>query len=66
MTGEATKEESLGKRLLAGDRRALARAISLVENRDPAGDELVAELFPATGKARVTGITGRPASASRP
>jgi len=60
MTGEATKEESLGKRLLAGDRRALARAISLVENRDPAGDALVAELFPSTGKARVTGITGPP------
>ena len=60
MTGEATKEESLGKRLLAGDRRALARAISLVENRDPAGDALVAELFPSTGRARVTGITGPP------
>ena len=58
--GEATKEESLGKRLLAGDRRALARAISLVENRDPAGDELVAELFPETGGARVVGITGPP------
>jgi len=60
MTGEATKEESLGKRVLSGDRRALARAISLVENRDPAGDALVAELFPSTGKARVTGITGPP------
>ncbi len=60
MTGEATKQESLAKRLLAGDRRALARAISLVENRDPAGDQLVAELFPSTGRARVTGITGPP------
>jgi LAO/AO transport system kinase len=60
VTGEATKEESLGKRVLSGDRRALARAISLVENRDPAGDALVAELFPSTGKARVTGITGPP------
>ena len=60
MTEQATKQDPLGKRLLSGDRRALARAISLVENRDPAGDELVAELFPATGKARVTGITGPP------
>jgi LAO/AO transport system kinase len=60
VTEQATKEESLGKRLLSGDRRALARAISLVENRDPAGDQLVAELFPSTGKARVTGITGPP------
>ncbi len=31
-----------------------------MENRDPAGDALVAELFPSTGKARVTGITGPP------
>jgi LAO/AO transport system kinase len=53
-------EASLAERLLAGDNRALARAISLVENRDPAGDQLVAELFPRTGKARVVGITGPP------
>jgi LAO/AO transport system kinase len=51
---------TLGERLLAGDRRALARAISLVENRDPEGDRLVAELFPSTGRARVVGITGPP------
>ena len=50
----------LGERLLAGDRRALARGISLVENRDPEGDRLVAELFPNTGGARVIGITGPP------
>ncbi len=41
----------LAERVLAGEGRALARAISLVENRDPAGDELVAELYPRTGKA---------------
>jgi LAO/AO transport system kinase len=56
----AKPADSLGERLLAGDRRALARAISLVENRDPEGDRLVAELFPNTGGARVTGITGPP------
>src|SRR5687767_114185 len=60
MTEQATKGEPLARRVLSGDRRALARAISLVENRDPAGDTLVAELFPSTGKARVTGITGPP------
>jgi LAO/AO transport system kinase len=60
MTEQATKDEPLARRVLSGDRRALARAISLVENRDPAGDALVAELFPSTGKARVTGITGPP------
>jgi LAO/AO transport system kinase len=52
--------ESLAERLVGGDKRALARAISLVENRDPEGDRLVAELFPRTGKARVVGLTGPP------
>jgi LAO/AO transport system kinase len=60
MADPSLKDQPLAQRLLSGDRRALARAISLVENRDPAGDELVAELFPETGKARVTGITGPP------
>ena len=50
----------LAERLVAGDKRALARGISLVENRDPEGDRLVAEVFPRTGKARVVGITGPP------
>ncbi|MBO0769546.1 MAG: methylmalonyl Co-A mutase-associated GTPase MeaB, partial [Solirubrobacterales bacterium] len=53
-------ETTLAQRLLAGDRRALARAISLVENDDPAGWELVSEVFPATGKAEVIGFTGPP------
>ena len=58
---EPTKsEQPLAQRLLAGDKRALARGITLVENRDPAGDELVAELFPRTGKARIVGLTGPP------
>jgi len=52
--------ESLAERLVAGDKRALARAISLVENRDPEGDRLVAELYPRTGGARVVGFTGPP------
>jgi LAO/AO transport system kinase len=57
---EAAATESLAARLVDGDKRALARAISLVENRDPAGDELVAELFPRTGDARIVGLTGPP------
>jgi LAO/AO transport system kinase len=51
---------TLGERVLAGEGRALARAISLVENRDPEGDALVAELFPRTGRARIVGLTGPP------
>jgi LAO/AO transport system kinase len=53
-------EATLADRLVAGDKRALARGISLVENRDPEGDRLVSEVFPRTGKARVVGITGPP------
>jgi LAO/AO transport system kinase len=55
-----TASGSLAERVLAGEGRALARAITLVENRDPEGDELVAELFPRTGKARIIGLTGPP------
>ena len=57
-SGQAT--DSLAERLVSGDKRALARAISLVENRDPEGDRLVAELYPRTGAARIVGLTGPP------
>ena len=53
-------EPTLAKRLLAGDRRALARAISLVEDDRPEGWELVREVFPHTGAAAVYGFTGPP------
>jgi LAO/AO transport system kinase len=53
-------EQSLAERLLAGDKRALARAITLIENDDPAGWELVREVFPRTGQARIVGVTGPP------
>jgi LAO/AO transport system kinase len=48
------------ERLRAGDVRALARAISVVENRDPGWSELLKVLFPHTGHARVIGLTGAP------
>ncbi len=44
----------------AGETRALARAISLVEDADPAARELVRLLFPRTGGAHVVGFTGPP------
>jgi LAO/AO transport system kinase len=53
-------EASLAQRLVAGDKRALARAITLIENDDPAGWELVREVFPKTGRARIVGLTGPP------
>jgi LAO/AO transport system kinase len=54
------QEGPLAQRLLGGDRRALARGISLVEDDDPRGWELVREVYPATGNAAIVGITGAP------
>jgi LAO/AO transport system kinase len=50
----------LSDRLLAGDKRALARGISLVEDDEPAGWELVRDIYPHTGEAMVVGFTGPP------
>jgi LAO/AO transport system kinase len=44
----------------SGDPRALARAISTIENRAPGWSDLLKALFPDTGKARVIGLTGAP------
>ena len=52
--------ESLAAGVRAGDRRALARAITLVENSDPLAYEVVKELYPETGRAYAVGITGPP------
>jgi LAO/AO transport system kinase len=46
--------------LVAGDPRALARAISLVEDRRPEGERIVAAIFDRTGRAATLGITGPP------
>jgi GTPase len=56
----ADTQQSLAQRLLAGDKRALARAISLVEDDDPEGWELVREVYPRTGRAAIVGFTGPP------
>ena len=50
----------LAERLLAGDKRALARAITLVENDDPEGWDLVRQVYPQTGGATMVGFTGPP------
>src|SRR5213082_2302307 len=52
--------ESLVAGVRAGDRRALARAISLVENGEPLAYDLVADLYPDTGRAYAVGVTGPP------
>jgi LAO/AO transport system kinase len=51
---------SLAGALRSGDVRALARAISLAEDRDPLASALVAELQPVTGRAHLVGVTGSP------
>ena len=51
---------TLVDRLRSGDARALARAITTVENRAPGWSDLLKALFPFTGKARIIGLTGAP------
>ncbi len=50
----------LGARVLAGDPRAIARAISLIEDDHPAAAALIRTLFPHTGRATLVGVTGPP------
>jgi len=57
---DTAQPASLSERLLAGDKRALARAITLIESDDPAGWELVRDVYPRTGDARIIGFTGPP------
>jgi LAO/AO transport system kinase len=60
IAGAMSDEPNLAQRLLGGDRRALARAITLVEDNSPEGWELVKEVYPHTGNAEVVGFTGPP------
>jgi LAO/AO transport system kinase len=60
MIARSMTESTLAQRLLDGDRRALARAITLVEDNRPEGWELVREVYPRTGHAEVVGFTGPP------
>src|SRR5258707_13557646 len=52
--------ESLAAGVRAGDKRALARAITLVENSDPLAYDLVRDVYPETGRAYAVGVTGSP------
>lgn len=52
--------ERLADRVLAGDPRAIARAISLVEDESPAAADLVRELYGRSGRAYLVGVTGPP------
>ena len=50
----------LAERVLAGDPRAIARAITLVENEGPDGADLMRAIFGRTGRAHLVGVTGPP------
>ena len=50
----------LADRVLAGDPRAIARAISLIEDESPVAGEVVRAIFPKTGRAYLIGVTGPP------
>ena len=52
--------EELVAGVLAGERRALARAITLVEDGAPEAEALVREVYPRTGRAAAIGVTGPP------
>jgi GTPase len=48
------------EKILAGDRRAIARAISAVEKHEPAASDLLKRIYAKTGRAFVIGVTGSP------
>ena len=53
---------SLSQRVLEGDARAIARAISLIEDESPAASDLLRRIFASTGRAYLVGVTGPPGS----
>ena len=54
------EESSLLARARGGDKRALARLLTVVENEEPGAADAIRELYPQTGRARVIGVTGPP------
>ncbi len=60
MSAVATPGQALAARVRGGDARAIARAISLIEDDDPAAAEVLRDLFASTGHAYLVGITGPP------
>lgn len=52
----------IAKGVLAGDRRSIAKAITIIENNAPKAQALIASIYPHTGKAHIIGITGPPGS----
>ena len=53
-----TTIEETAKGVLEGKRRSIARAITIIENNDPESRDLIAQIYPHTGKAHIIGLTG--------
>ena len=53
-----TKTEEIVKGILSRDRRSIAKAITIIENNEPEAKEIIASIYPHTGKAHVIGVTG--------
>lgn len=57
-----TEIERLVANVIEGDRRSIAKTITLIENDLPEAQKIVSQLYPHTGKAHIIGITGPPGS----
>jgi len=53
-----TKIEEIAQGVLSGDRRSIARAITIVENNTPEAQKLISSIYPHTGKTHIIGLTG--------
>ena len=60
--GAEASAETLADAALNGDRRALARLLTAVENRTPVAESAMRRLYPLAGRAHIVGITGAPGS----
>ncbi len=56
------KTAEIAQGILAGDRRSIARAITIIENNTSEARKLIASIYPHTGKAQIVGVTGPPGS----
>ncbi|MGH8459652.1 MAG: P-loop NTPase fold protein, partial [Nevskiales bacterium] len=62
MRKPAAEAASVVEGVRQGDPRAIARAISAIENREADANAIIQELFPSTGRALLVGVTGAPGS----
>ena len=62
LTPSSVKSDDLVKEALSGNRRAIARCLTRVEDGGAEGQAVLAQIFPHTGRAHIVGITGSPGS----